>query len=165
MAPYAILPRFFYLHFQSGCTSLQYQLLNPSEFYANIIDVPRACISQTFENKSKVLAEGQLRITYSLPELKIVLLEFKARSFEEYFPSSTVFSLMNQETSSTTGSVSNSNSKKGKKGDERGGSKKGSKKDSAASHSTATNVPVMDMMTNEYGLPLRVMRCLEVYIY
>ena len=112
---------------------------SPQEFALQtghfVVDVSKASSLNSYVVGTQVLLEGHMRVTFNT-NTKIQLFEFYAKSFTEFIPKSALLPSVQPAEKNTSGTAT------------------------PRRRSSAATIPTTPV--NEFGTPIRAMRCLEV---
>ncbi|CAG8433213.1 525_t:CDS:10 [Ambispora gerdemannii] len=90
----SVIPRYYQVNFDSGVTGIQLILGHAREHVSpgynglhagHTVDCPRATMIYSYENGTRIVATGHLRVRLTLA-LKIEYMDFATRKHEEYIP-------------------------------------------------------------------------------
>ncbi|KAK9764714.1 hypothetical protein K7432_007583 [Basidiobolus ranarum] len=133
----SLLPRYYVVNFESGVTGINLLMKNPREFVlptgSHVVECSRTSFIYHFNSGIQITANGILKGTFT-PQLKIEQLEFHTSQHNELIPRSLLPNPLLY--------THNQDSKGG-----------------------STNEAVLDLPetpVNEYGVPPKAMRCLEI---
>ncbi|KAK9766993.1 hypothetical protein K7432_003508 [Basidiobolus ranarum] len=140
----SLLPRFYLINFESGVTEMNLTLENPQEYVlpneSHVVECTRANFIYHFDNDVQVTVSGILRVAFNA-QLKIELMEFHSSHHNEYLSRSFLLSLAQQASDAKDAS---------------------GKPKMKASNSDDDLIDLPPSCVNEYGVPIKTMRCLEI---
>ncbi|KAI9145087.1 LIM-domain binding protein-domain-containing protein [Paraphysoderma sedebokerense] len=136
--PSALIARFYQIQFESGVTRIQLSLSTPKEYTfknAFMVEVPRASVITYFADGTHIISNGYLRVMFTL-DMKIEDWELTTSDYTEFIPRAMVAALGEKDRNDNNNDEDQLN------------------------RLNSTSLPTTTV--NDYGIPMKLMRCLEV---